>query len=283
MRSLSIGRFLIAATGLALLSAVFIAGCGSDTNGPATSTGTLSVRLVDRPSCVEGLEHLYLVLGDVRVHRESDGEDSGEWYSVMPDSLSQEERTVDLLELVNGVSAQLGEEELPAGLYNQARLVLEDAWMVIDGDSVDVFVPSGTHSGLKLIGEFTVDPGVVTELTVDWDACRSLHEAPPHSGRWILRPVLHTVQTILSGSVSGTVLPLDIQAAVMAVSADRADTMVTLVDPLSGGYRLMALTEGLWDLTAFAPGYVDSTITGVAVTAGEDTPDQDFTLVDETP
>jgi len=285
MRLPVIGRAFTLPTVLLVLTGITLAGCGDTdtTNGPNEATGTLRVQLVDAPSCIEGLEHLYLVLGDVRVHQDTDADDGSGWYSVMPDTLTEEERTVDLLELVNGVSALLGEEDLPAGLYTQARLVLEDSWMVVDGDSIDVTVPSGSQSGLKLIGEFNVDPGVLTELTIDWDACRSLLETPPGSGRWKLKPVLRTVETIISGSISGTVLPLDIGAAVLAVSSDLSDSTITQVDPVSGGYTLMVLPAGVWDITAFAPGYVDSTVTGITVEAGMDSSGHDFTLVSETP
>ncbi len=266
--------------GLVVLAAVLlsISGC-SDSNEPDTGPGTLRMRLVDMPQCVEGLEHLYLVLEDVRVHRDAEGEDGDEgWTSVLPDTLDLEERTVDLLELVNGVDYLLGEEDLPSGSYTQIRLVLEDSWIVIDGDSLDLKVPSGEQSGLKLIHGFTVDPGQLTELTLDWDACRSLIATPPGSDNWKLKPTIRVIETVVSGSISGTVTPLDIGSAVMAVSADLADTAITQVDPVSGGYLLQALSTGLWDLTAFAPGYQDSTVTGIVVEVGVENGGNDFEL-----
>lgn len=253
-------------------------GCG-DSNDPDTGPGTLRMRLVDGPHCVEGLEHLYLVLSDVRVHREEEGEDEdGGWTSVLPDTLDLEARTVDLLELVDGVDWLIGEEDLPSGYYSQIRLVLEDAWIVIDGDSLDLVVPSGMQSGLKLIHGFTLDPGELVELTLDWDACRSLVETPPGSGNWKLKPTIRIMETLVSGSISGTVLPLDIGASVMAVSSDLADTAITQVDPVDGGYMLQALRAGSWDLTASAPGYQDSTLAGVVVEVGVENTGNDFTL-----
>jgi len=266
--------------GIVIVAAVLlgVTGC-SDSNDPEGGFGTLRMQLVDAPQCIEGLEHLYLVLDDVRVHGSAEGTDGdGGWISILPDTLGTDERTVDLLALVDGVKVILGEEDLPSGFYSQIRLVLQDSWIVVNGDSLDLKVPSGEQSGLKLIHGFTIDPGELTELTLDWDACRSLHESPPSSGIWKLKPTIRIIETVFSGSISGTVLPLDIGAAVMGVSSDLADTAITQVDPLDGGYLLQALPAGSWNLTAFAAGYLDSTRTGIIVQAGLETGDIDFGL-----
>ncbi len=269
--------------GFVALAAVLLSssGCGDSTE-PNTGPGTLRLKLVDAPQCVDGLEHLYLVLSDVTVHRGAeDTGDSGEWFSVMPDTLTEEQRTIDLLDYVNGASLILGEEDLPSDFYSQVRLQLEKSWIVIDGDSLGLTVPSGMQSGLKLVHGFTISPGLLTELTLDWDACRSLVETPPGSAIWKLKPTIKIMESRLAGSISGTVVPLDIGANVMGVSSDLADTSITQVDPVSGGYVLQALRPGGWDLTAFAPGYNDSTKTGIMVQAGVENSGNDFTLVEQ--
>ena len=267
----------VASVGLLAWLALGPAGCDDDSSGPGETTGTLRVSLVDGPACIEGLESLYLLLEDVQVHQQEDAGEMG-WFSVLPDTLTAEERTYDLLTLVDGVSAVLGEEELPAGSYSQIRLIVEDAWMVVEGDSVDVFIPSGMQTGVKLVHGFTVDPGVLTELTLDWDACRSLVETPPGSGEWLLKPTIRVMQRALSGSISGTVLPLDIGAAVLA-----GGSAVTQVDPVDGGYRLLPLEPGWWNLEAYAPGYASAFEDSVQVTAGEDNGGHDFQLEAEAP
>ncbi|HKI85042.1 MAG TPA: carboxypeptidase-like regulatory domain-containing protein, partial [Candidatus Krumholzibacteria bacterium] len=89
------------------------------------------------------------------------------------------------------------------------------------------------------------------------------------------------MESSIAGSISGTVLPLDIGANVMAVSSDLADTSITQVDAVSGAYMLRPLHAGSWDVTAFAAGYQDSTKTGIMVQAGVENSGNDFTLVEQ--
>ncbi len=274
-------NFFLVAVAVLALALLSINGCG-DSNEPNTGTGTLRMQLVDAPNCIDGLEHLYLVLNDVSVHRGAeDTGDTGEWFSVMPDTLTVEQRTIDLLDYVGGASLTLGEEDLPADFYSQVRLKLEKAWIVVNGDSLGLTVPSGMQSGLKLIHGFHINSGLLTELTLDWDACRSLVETPPGSENWKLKPTITIMESSIAGSISGTVLPLDIGANVMAVSSDLADTSITQVDAVSGAYMLRPLHAGSWDVTAFATGYQDSTKTGIMVQAGVENSGNDFTLVEQ--
>lgn len=266
----------------AVLAMVGLTSCSDTTDpGDTAGTGTLRMILVDAPADMESVESLEVVFEEVLVHRGCEGEEcDGEWITVLADTLPIEDRTFELLDLVNGVWATLGEVDLEAGVYTQIRIMLESATLVVDGEEQDLFIPSAFQSGIKLVSEFTVDPDVITELTVDFDVAESLHEAPPGSGNYILRPTIRLVQTVLSGTISGTVTPVGIGAVLYALDPATADTVTTtLADPVTGGYVLQALLAGTYDVMAHAEGYVDSTRTGIAVTAGADTPDVDFDLV----
>ena len=255
----------------------------SDTTTPETSgqTGTLRVLLVDAPARLQAVESLEVVFERVLVHRGSEVEEleDGGWITVLSDTLPVEDRTFDLLQLVNGVFATLGEVELEAGVYTQVRIMLESATLVIDGAPQNLFIPSGYQTGIKLVGEFTVEPNVITEITVDFDVAQSLHEAPPGSGNYILRPTIRLVQTTLSGTISGIVTPVDIGAVIYALDPATGDTVTTaLADPVTGGYVLQALLAGTYDVRAEAEGYEAATITGIPVVAGADKPNIDFEL-----
>jgi len=76
------------------------------------------------------------------------------------------------------------------------------------------------------------------------------------------------------------VLPAGIGSVIYALDPSTIDTVAsTLTDPVTGEYVLQALLAGIYDVRASAVGYTDSTRTGIAVTAGVNTPDVDFELI----
>jgi hypothetical protein len=264
-----------------VLVAAFV-GCGDDnpTDSGDTAPGTLRMSLMDGPTPIEGVEALHLTVSAVRVNASSDAEngDDGTWYDILPDTLTVEERTFDLLLYANGESVVLGEELLPAGHYEQIRLVIEESNVTVDGTVYDLKIPSGSTSGLKLIHGFDIHPGGMTSLMLDFDVGRSLFATPPGSTNFKFKPVIRVVAEELAGRITGTVLPVDIDAMVMAVSVALGDTATAMVEPGTGEYVIGALLAGSYDVTAMAPGYVDQTLSDIDVVAGADTTGVDFTL-----
>jgi len=112
----------------------------------------------------------------------------------------------DLLSLQNGVTALLGTATIPAGSYEQLRLIVDSARVVLasgstfaDGDSsASLHVPSGMETGIKVnfAGGVTLPPGQTT-LSVDFDVSQSFVLNGPSSGPFgvTFKPVIHaTVQ-----------------------------------------------------------------------------------------
>lgn len=268
-----------------ILVLVASAGCGDDPACPCDSApGTLRVSLTDAPTPIAGVEALHLTLGAVRVHAADEAaDDDGGWYDILPDTLTTEERTIDLLEYANGDAFLLGEDLFPAGRYTQIRLVLEKSTVTIDGSVYELTVPSGASSGLKLIHGFEVRSGELTGLVLDFDVGRSLFAAPPGSDNFKLKPVIRVVAEELGGGLEGMVVPLAIDAMVMAVSADLVDTATTYVNGETGGWTIWPLLPGDWSVTAMAPGYLSQTREAVTVVTGESSGPVDFTLEPEVP
>ena len=119
---------------------------------------------------------------DVDVPDESDCEDGG-WLTV-----SEAPVTFDLLTLQDGVTAELGLADLPPGAYGQIRLHLAEASVVVDEEEFALTVPPGV---LKLVGGFLLEPGMQTEITIDFDADQSIHYAPGNG--WMMHPVIAVV------------------------------------------------------------------------------------------
>jgi hypothetical protein len=269
--------------GLVVLALAGLSSCSDDPTRPEGTTGRLQLYLVDAPPAYEELEALHVVFNEVKVHASSDAkgeieDEEASWITVMSDTLPEAARTFDLLELVGGVRALLGDVELEAGHYTQLRIIIEEATVTVAGETHPLKIPSGAQSGLKLTGGWDVDPNVVTSLTLDFDAEKSLKETPPGSGNFMFKPTIRMVQTVLSGTISGTVTPTGIGVLVSAYDAV-ADTLVTSAHvDTAGAYVLHALLAGTYDVEASAGGYESARTEEVDVQAGEDTGNVDFTL-----
>lgn len=154
-------------------------GCGSGTSG----TGTLAVMLTDAPS--DSVKSIFVTIDSVTAHSDQAG-----WVNVFQGPL-----TVDLLTL-QSTSMKLGQVTLPGGTVSQVRFVLTDngpQYVVLDdGSQAPLRVPSGSESGLKLNGPFTVSACNKHTLVIDFDGKNSIayHQTGSDLG-WILRPVIH--------------------------------------------------------------------------------------------
>lgn len=112
--------------------------------------------------------------------------------------VNDEPRTYDLLELVDSVTAALGDVVLEAGTYDQIRLILdEDNYVVADGERHPLKIPSGQQTGIKLDGPFTVETGQVVEITLDFDPQRSIHWNRGQG--FMLSPVIQ-IESVVSAS-----------------------------------------------------------------------------------
>lgn len=271
-----------------LLASLAACGGGGGVGGGAPSRlGTLEVRIQDTP--VDRAEHVFVTVDRVEVFRTEGGE---EFRETLVDAPAQ----YDLLVLQHGVTAVLGTGQFPAGDYTSIRLIVgadskQDIqslpadqlknYLVIDGSAYPLIVPSGAQTGLKFNHSFTLSADAITVLTFDFDVRRSVHQR----GRqqvFNLRPTLRLIDTVVSGSISGTVATSDASPlpAGAVVSAQQAGVEVAsaMPDPTTGAYRIGPVLAGTYDLIVIAPGFDFQTEAGVVVTAQQETTGHDFTL-----
>ena len=201
-----------------LVFAAVCLGCGGDggSSGSGGGTGTLSIGLTDTSTLK--YKAVYVTIDAVQVNRDRDGAggNSG-WVTV-----ATPERTYNLLSLVNGVTAVLGDRELDAGTYRQIRLIIGKqaeseknilgdrhpyANYVIPNDGSDktekLKIPSGFQTGLKLVHHFRILDGSFVELVLDFDACRSVVETG--NRKFILKPTVKVIETEDKSTVFGDV------------------------------------------------------------------------------
>ena len=106
-------------TGLGLLASGLVA-CGGGSG--TSSDGTLKLAMTDAPAC--GYDHVYVTVNKIRVHQSATADDSTSgWQEVIVPTPQK----IDLLGLTNGVLQELGSLPMPAGRYEQVRLVLSNA------------------------------------------------------------------------------------------------------------------------------------------------------------
>ncbi|MDR6536408.1 DUF4382 domain-containing protein [Variovorax soli] len=274
---------------LALGSAVALAACGGGggggggfvptgaSSGTASSTGNLRVAMTDAPAC--GFDHVYVTVEKVRVHGNADVDTGGSGWS---DITLSSPRRIDLLSLTNGVITTLGETPLPAGTYQQIRLVLSAntannqlANSVVPTGAAELALdtPSAVQSGIKIIRPFTVAADSLTDLVLDFDACKSI--VTRGNGSYGLKPVVTALPTAVSGNVTGVLAG----APGALVFAERNGVVVkgTVADT-SGSFNLSPIeqssTAGPVDVVIVptaANGRVTGIIRDVPVTAGSGT------------
>ena len=246
-----------------LLPLLLWIGCSEDSTGvePVTQNGRLKMYLVDFPA---SFDSVIICVTRVEVHKSGNDSTSG-WF-VINDST----RYFDLLLLNNGASAVLGDTSLTPGQYTQIRLIIGDSSYVIDnGVRHDLEVPSGSQTGLKLTHQFTIDEGKLYELVLDFNVEKSI--VITGNGRYKLKPTIRVMPMVISGSITGQVLPLDTEPTIWTVYG--ADTISTYTN-LQGFFKLMALYPGNYDVNinpADTMMYRDTVITNVQVTENHET------------
>jgi uncharacterized protein DUF4382 len=110
-------------------------------------------------------------------------------------TISDKCQTLDLLTLQGGITEAVGIGSLPPGSYGQIRLMLVNASIVVAGLTFELVVPSGSESGLKIAGGFTLHDGEASTITLDFDAGQSIHYSA--GGGYMMAPVIHISDMVL--------------------------------------------------------------------------------------
>ncbi|MEQ8335800.1 MAG: DUF4382 domain-containing protein [Cyclobacteriaceae bacterium] len=202
------------------------------------------------------------ILGDG--HEEDDeDEDEGEWIIV-----DIEPQVYDILQLQNGAEALLAASEIQAGELEEIRLILGDNnKVVVDGDTIDLKVPSGSSSGLKIKVDAEIEAGEFYDVVIDFVASKSIVKTG--NGKYMLKPVIR-VKLVQDddpyGSISGLISPSDLAVMVHAINAEE-DTASTTPEE-DGSYLINLLLPGSYTVVVEPEddsGFSDVTIENVMV------------------
>ncbi len=259
---------------LPILFAAALTACGGggdDAGAPINTMGTLRVSLTDAPAC--GFDHVYVTVEKVRVHSSASAEAGATGWTDI--TLTTPQR-IDLLALSNGAMTMLGQAQLPAGTYQQLRLVLSantaanplaNSVVLAGGGEQAVDTPSGLQSGLKMNANLTVEPNQVADFAIDFDACKSFVRAG-NSGKVLLKPVLAVIPLIGDAGqrIVGYVDPaLANGGATVSVQTAGVPVRSTPTDA-TGKFILYPVPAGSYDLVITANGRANTIMTVVPVT-----------------
>jgi hypothetical protein len=261
---------------LALVGATLLVGCSDESAEP----GRVAVHLTDAPYPFDLIVAAELAIDGVDIrHRPDDGEQEYVALPVQPD-------TLNLLELANGVTALMGEVDVPAGTVDQVRLIVSHASVeLLDGRTFELDVPSGDASGLKIFLEpdVVVPEGGEIDILVDVDVSRSFQSEPAAPQRaeditgFSFHPVLRVAVSDASGAVSGTIrsdagtpdVVVDdtpLPRATVSAWQDGESITATMSDA-NGDWKILGLPPGTVLVRGEAPGHLPDVAT-VSVPAG---------------
>jgi len=190
-----------------IFGALLACGGGGDGAPPQSTTGTLSVGLIDMP--VDNVDEIWIEIVGVAVKPQGAGPAMDfDFASPLP---------VDLLSLTDGNSEMLLDGEvLPAGAYNWIELKVNaafdgnlDSYVVTDAGGVEEMevelrVPGGNQTGLRLVSGFTITANQETSFLIDWDMRLGLKKPPGQAG-YLLRPAFRIVDMTEFGTLNGMV------------------------------------------------------------------------------
>ena len=171
-----------AGVGTALLAGCSGSGGGDDSDG-GDGSGTSSFRLMisDQPAAIRSFDSLNVSLSSARIHRAEDDETMTPGVVTEGNATSSETTTdgtgsegfvefdldgvtVDLTQVTGDRAVSVLADELAAGRYSGIELHVESVDGVVDGEDVDVMVPSNR---LRIIKPFEVGDGSELDFVFD--------------------------------------------------------------------------------------------------------------------
>ena len=273
-----------------LISAVVGVSCGGSTKVSGTLPGTVVVSISDPPSCMApngpptSITNVFITVRSVQAHIDPNADDNSPGWQELAPQLANAPKQIDLFAApVNCVLSQLGSASLPAGSYQQIRLLLvsnnpaaSDATptnnacagngfncVVLSDNSIhELLLSSEANTGLKIPpgqivgGPLQVTAGQSVDLNIDFNACASI--VVEGNGAYRLKPTLTAGQVSANNSgIGGQVVDSLTKAPIagnVLVAIEQTDStgvdrilMQTAADA-NGNFRFCPLPKGTFDI-----------------------------------
>lgn len=277
MRNQKLRKNSLFTIALLALSTLFVA-CSQDDNNIENldGKGRLTVNITDAPFPIDIVDKTVVTIDRLSIGSAAEGEDEGNFLV-----LSEEEREIDLLDLTNGVTLELASVDIDAGTYDEIRLHVVDAKVLLkDGTEFDLKIPSGSSSGLKIkiAPAVTIEEGLESTVLLDFDVSKSFvmqgnMNTPAGIKGFLFKPVIRCVFEGFTGQIEGTVT--DTSAVVLPNALVKVWNLTPEMEPdtvvtsgftnETGYYKIIGLPEGTYHLTGELENYETLLIEEVAV------------------
>lgn len=186
-----------------LASGLLFTACDNDSE--TSGQGTAQVFITDAPVDDANITAAVITVTNIEIK----GQDGWKTLESFNDPVQ-----INLLDYQNGDRFSLGETSISAGTYSELRLELDAVaegaatqnpgcyLEYADGSRVPLFVPSGSQTGYKIMGDFIVNAEGQTNVTIDFDVRKSI-VTTGQSGKTILKPAIRFVSDNNAGSIEG--------------------------------------------------------------------------------
>ena len=273
-----------------------VAACGSDSSG--TGTGLLTVRMTDAPFPFSDVARVdvFVVRVDAKKAEPTDAEASDETKQDGWTTIATPNATINLIDLGDGKTRNLGATTLATGTYNGFRLVIDPSKSSItlkDGTHPAIQFPSAGHSGIKIQLD---KPITLTEngsvMTLDFNIGSSFVMRGNNARNGFnFKPVIRAVAEDITGSVTGSVHANSatgaavpgatvevLTAGSLLADSDPAHIVRSTTTDANGNFRIAFLLPGTYVLRATPPtasGFKPALLAGgLTITTGTVTQNQ---------
>ena len=223
------------------------------------ATGRLNIKLSDTPFPLDLVSEANVTIHKVEIR--SDNENADRRFII----LSEEVKSYNLLNLTNGITAELVDLQIPVGIYDLIRLHVSHPSLVINNKSIhNEFKQRNTQTviNIPLYEKIEIDSQASSDLLLDFDVSRSFVlrsslDFPGEIKGFNFTPVVKASNLSKSGSLFGEVTNKKLMfmegALVSVYSGDTLNT--TTFTAMDGSFAVLGLNPGIYLVVVEANGY----------------------------
>ena len=233
--------------------------------------GEIIIRLTDAPFPTDLVDEANITVYKIEIRAKDEQQENSSLI------LSEEKQSFNLLDLTNGVTVTLADTTIDDGSYDEIRLFIDSASVVLKDSTVfDLKIPSGKQSGLKI----KLNPAIIIdslsseEILLDMDVSKSFvvqgnPKTPAGIRGFIFKPVVKATTPSTTGILQGTVTDDEdkpVEGAQISVYA--ADTLYTSsFTEDNGEYKILGIEAGTVDVEFEKDGYAATRKEAIEITA----------------